>query len=115
AAITTLRIPRMLATINWGAASRPGLSAGLRLGTWQYFVSHNDATGTCVVSSAKEYRENANECLGWARTAKTDRERDIFLQMARAWLDAAARLERASQPPNAPSAPSRGESPSAGQ
>jgi hypothetical protein len=28
----------------------------------------------------------------WARTAKTDKERDIFLQMARAWLDAAARM-----------------------
>jgi hypothetical protein len=26
--------------------------------------------------SAQEYRENAQECLGWARTARTERERD---------------------------------------
>ena len=32
------------------------------------------------MSSAKEYRENANECFGWARTAKTDRERDNLKQ-----------------------------------
>jgi hypothetical protein len=69
--------------------------------------------GTCVVSSVKEFRENASECFGWARTAKTDKERDIFLQMARAWLDAAARHEGVSQPPNAPSVPGRGDSPSA--
>ena len=35
----------------------------------------------------------------WARTAKTDKERDIFLQMARAWLDAAARHEGVSNRP----------------
>jgi hypothetical protein len=32
--------------------------------------------------SAKEYRDNAVECMGWARTARSDRERAIFLQMA---------------------------------
>ncbi len=41
--------------------------------------------------SAKEYRELADECLGWARTAKSDKERRIFLQMAEAWLEVAAR------------------------
>jgi hypothetical protein len=34
------------------------------------------------VSSAREYYENAEECFDWARTAKTERERLIFLQMA---------------------------------
>ena len=38
------------------------------------------------MSSAVEYRELADECLGWARTAKSDNERRIFLQMAEAWL-----------------------------
>ena len=35
------------------------------------------------------YRGNADECFTWARTARSDREREIFLEMARAWLDAA--------------------------
>jgi hypothetical protein len=54
--------------------------------------------------SAKELRENANECLGWARTAKTEREREIFLQMARAWTEAAMRLEGLSPLADAPNA-----------
>jgi hypothetical protein len=39
--------------------------------------------------SAKEYREYAAECMDWARTAKSDQERDTFLQMAQTWLNAA--------------------------
>jgi len=39
------------------------------------------------------YQQYAEECLGWARTAKTDREREIFLEMARAWLKAAAQFD----------------------
>jgi hypothetical protein len=52
-----------------------------------------------VVSSSKpnEFRENADECLGWAKTACSDRERQIFLQMAEAWLEAAARRDVARQ------------------
>jgi hypothetical protein len=45
------------------------------------------------VSSAREYYENAEECFDWAKTAKTERERFIFLQMAEAWLDVARRRE----------------------
>ena len=30
---------------------------------------------------AKEYRDNAVECMDWARTARSYRERAIFLQM----------------------------------
>lgn len=44
------------------------------------------------MSSPKELREFADECLGWAKTARTGRERQIFLQMSRTWLWAAARL-----------------------
>jgi hypothetical protein len=55
--------------------------------------------GLCVVSAAQEYRENAEECVGWARTARTDKERAIFLQMARTWIEAAERLESHPPPP----------------
>jgi hypothetical protein len=45
------------------------------------------------MASAKEFREYADECMGWAKTAKTDHERDIFLQMARTWIEAAIKSE----------------------
>jgi hypothetical protein len=45
------------------------------------------------VVSAKEFRKLADECMGWARTARSDREREIFLQMAQTWLWAAARAD----------------------
>jgi hypothetical protein len=47
-----------------------------------------------VAVSAKQYREFADECLGWAKTARSDRERRIFLQMAETWLEAAALAEQ---------------------
>ena len=50
------------------------------------------------MSSAKEFRDNAEECIGWARTARSDREREIFLQMARTWIEAAERLEMLAPP-----------------
>jgi len=43
----------------------------------------------CTVTPEKKYREFADECVGWAKTAKSDREREIFLQMAQAWAQAA--------------------------
>jgi hypothetical protein len=46
--------------------------------------------------SAVEFREYAAEHLDWARTAKSDRERQTFEQMAQAWLEAAAMWETAS-------------------
>jgi hypothetical protein len=42
---------------------------------------------------SSEFRENAEECRGWAKTARSDRERQIFLQMAEAWRAAAFRSE----------------------
>jgi hypothetical protein len=47
------------------------------------------ATETVVVSSAEDFRAYADEHLGWAKTARTDRERNILLQMAKAWIEAA--------------------------
>ena len=46
------------------------------------------------MSALREYRENANECFTWARTARSDREREIFLGMARAWLKVATLASR---------------------
>jgi hypothetical protein len=43
--------------------------------------------------SSSEFRENAEECRGWAKSARSDRERQIFLQMAEAWRAAAVRSE----------------------
>ena len=43
------------------------------------------------MSTADEYRAYADECFGWAKTSKTDREREIFLQMAQTWLAASVR------------------------
>jgi hypothetical protein len=60
------------------------------------------AWGICVVSALREYRENADECFTWARTARSDREREIFLDMARAWLEAATLASRRARPTKSP-------------
>jgi hypothetical protein len=46
------------------------------------------------VSTVDEYRSYADECFGWARTTKTERERAIFVEMAQTWLKAAAIASR---------------------
>ncbi len=46
------------------------------------------------MSEAADYRAFAKECMGWAKTARSDRERRIFLQMVETWLAAAAVAER---------------------
>jgi hypothetical protein len=58
------------------------------------------------VSSSKECREFADECMGWAKTARSEREQRIFLQMAETWLRAAILAERRERTP-------RGTSPAA--
>jgi hypothetical protein len=45
------------------------------------------------MTTAKEYREFANECLRWAAEVKADDDRQAFLDMARDWTLAAMRLE----------------------
>ena len=47
--------------------------------------------------SAAKFREYAAEHLDWAKTAKSDRERQNFEQMAQAWLEVAALWESVSQ------------------
>ena len=41
--------------------------------------------------SAEQFYDHADEHFGWAETARTERERAIFLQMAAAWLQVAQR------------------------
>jgi hypothetical protein len=60
------------------------------------------------VTKPKEYREYADECFGWAKTAKSDRERDIFLQMAQTWLEAASLDPMIARPKGGPSSDMQG-------
>jgi hypothetical protein len=46
-----------------------------------------------TVLSAQDFYDYADEHFGWAETARTERERAIFLQMAAAWLEVAQRWE----------------------
>jgi hypothetical protein len=46
-----------------------------------------------TVLSAQDFYDYADEHFGWAETAKTERERAIFLQMAAAWLEVAQQWE----------------------
>ena len=48
--------------------------------------------------SVEEYRQYADECLGWAKQAKTDSERDLFIEMAEDWLRAATLLGASGTP-----------------
>ena len=45
------------------------------------------------MSSSKECREFADECMRWAKTASESEQR-IFLQMAETWLRAAIAADR---------------------
>ncbi len=47
--------------------------------------------------SSKQYREFADECMHWAKTARSDKEKRIFLQMVETWLNAAVLAERREQ------------------
>lgn len=44
-------------------------------------------------SAANEFRVYAEECLRWARCAKTEPERAALFNMARTWTQAAARID----------------------
>src|SRR4030088_937514 len=68
----------------------PGKFTGTGKAPWHYRSSKPTRDGGWpYVSSVKELRENAEECMGWARSARSDKERSIFLQMARAWSEVA--------------------------
>jgi hypothetical protein len=56
-----------------------------------------------IMSSFEEYKKYADECLAWAKTAKTERERTIFLEMAKAWMEAATVAKGNTRPRKSPS------------
>jgi hypothetical protein len=54
------------------------------------------------MSTSDEYRLFAEESLRWARAAKTEAERRAFLDMARTWTKAAAKLTHGEAIPGIP-------------
>jgi hypothetical protein len=47
-----------------------------------------------ISSKPSAFRELAEEAMDWARTARSEHEREIFLQIARTWLQAALVQDR---------------------
>jgi hypothetical protein len=47
------------------------------------------------MESIDQYRKYAEKCLDWAKTAKSDRECETFLDMVRLWLKAISQIEMA--------------------
>jgi hypothetical protein len=43
--------------------------------------------------TADEYLKYADECMAWARQADTEAKRKPFLDMARSWRQAAAKMK----------------------
>jgi hypothetical protein len=42
------------------------------------------------MTASQEYRQYAGECLRWARKIKDEAQQQLFLEMASAWMQAAA-------------------------
>jgi hypothetical protein len=73
---------------------KPGVnSAESKSRGYQPLGMMNRRVSITVTSSMTRRRQRRQVSDEWARTAKTDREREIFLQMARTWIEAAQRLE----------------------
>jgi len=47
-----------------------------------------------MAASPKEFREFAEECSRWADETKSERHRQVLLDMAKTWTQAALQLER---------------------
>jgi hypothetical protein len=73
---------------GWRRATPTPSDVRHTLALWR--VAHSKAVNTGALMSAARFREFAAEHLDWARTATSDRERETFEQMARAWLEVAA-------------------------
>jgi hypothetical protein len=48
--------------------------------------------------SPKEYREFARECVRWAEESASEQDRQHFIEMAKAWMHAAAQLPELEHP-----------------
>jgi hypothetical protein len=61
-----------------------------------------------MAACPKEFREFAQECLRWADETKSEQHRQVLLDMATTWMQAALQLERSlaliddSTPPRKP-------------
>jgi hypothetical protein len=44
-------------------------------------------------ASPKEFREFAQECLRWATETKSERHRQVLLEMAKTWMQGALEVE----------------------
>jgi hypothetical protein len=53
-----------------------------------------------MAASPKEYREFAQDCLRWAAETKSERHRQILLEMAKTWMQAALEVERSLELPD---------------
>ncbi len=57
-----------------------------------------DVSGESVMSKADEFRQYAEEAMGWARDSKDEKQRATLIKLARAWVQAAASQERPATP-----------------
>jgi hypothetical protein len=55
------------------------------------------------LTSPKEYRDFAAQCLRWAARAKSEQHKNVMFQMADHWMQIAQELERSGRSPCAPS------------
>jgi len=56
--------------------------------------------GESVMTKADEFRQYAEEAMGWARDSKDEIQRAVLISLARAWVQAAARQERPAARPD---------------
>jgi hypothetical protein len=54
------------------------------------------------MAASQDYRQFAEECLRWARETEDEPQRQLFLEMASAWVQAASLQD--GKPPIAPNA-----------
>ena len=47
-----------------------------------------------MAASPKEFREFAQDCLRWADETQSERHRQVLLDIAKTWMQAALQLER---------------------
>jgi hypothetical protein len=59
--------------------------------------------------SSKQYREFARECLRWAEESASEEDRRHFMDMAKAWMQAAAEVHELSHQPKASPLPGHSE------
>ena len=65
-------------------------------GEWNKVLQHTDRKeiqGSGAMTTAKEYLQFADQCVKWAQETNDDAQRQELLDMANAWVQAAAKLD----------------------